>query len=40
VTRQFTVAVDGVPNTQEFDLQHEFDYGITDRLHASFYFAN
>jgi hypothetical protein len=28
------------PGVQDFDLRHEFEYGVTDRLQLSFYFAD
>jgi len=40
VTWQFHRGRDGEPNTNEFDFRHEFEYGITDRLQASLYFAD
>jgi hypothetical protein len=40
VTWQFHRGRDGAPNTHEFDFRHEFEYGITDRLQASLYFAD
>jgi hypothetical protein len=40
VTWQFYRGRDGAPNTHEFDFRHEFEYGITDRLQASLYFAD
>ena len=40
VTWQFHRGRNGAPNTNEFDFRHEFEYGITDRLQASLYFAD
>jgi hypothetical protein len=40
VTWQFHRGRDGAPNSHEFDFRHEFEYGITDRLQASLYFAD
>jgi hypothetical protein len=40
VTWQFHRGRDGAPSTNEFDFRHEFEYGITDRLQASLYFAD
>jgi hypothetical protein len=40
VTWQFHRGRDGAPNTHAFDVRHEFEYGITDRLQASLYFAD
>lgn len=40
VTWQFHRGRDGAPHTNEFDFRHEFEYGITDRLQASLYFAD
>jgi hypothetical protein len=40
VTWQFHRGRAGAPNTNEFDFRHEFEYGITDRLQASLYFAD
>jgi hypothetical protein len=28
------------PNFQRFDIRHEFEYGVTDRLQLAFYFAD
>ncbi len=40
VTWQFHRGRGGEPNTNEFAFRHEFEYGITDRLQASLYFAD
>lgn len=40
VTWRFHSGRDGEPNTNEFDFRHEFEYGITDRLQMSLYFAD
>jgi hypothetical protein len=40
VTWLFHHGHEGEANTHEFDLRHEFEYGITDRLQASLYFAD
>ena len=40
VTWKFHRGRDGAPNTHEFDFRHELEYGITDRLQASLYFAD
>jgi len=40
VTWQFHHGRESEPNTNEFDFRHEFEYGITDRLQASLYFAD
>jgi hypothetical protein len=40
ITWQFHRGRDGEANTNNFDFRHEFEYGITDRLQASLYFAD
>jgi hypothetical protein len=40
VTWQLHRGRDDAPDTHEFDFRHEFEYGITDRLQASLYFAD
>jgi hypothetical protein len=40
VTWQFHHGRNGEPNRHEFDFRHELEYGITDRLQASLYFAD
>jgi hypothetical protein len=40
VTWQFHHGRNGEPNTHEFDFRHELEYGVTDRLQASLYFAD
>ena len=40
VTWQIHRGRNGEFNSNEFDFRHEFEYGITDRLQASLYFAD
>ena len=40
VTWQFHRGRKGEPNTHQFNFRHELEYGITDRLQASLYFAD
>ena len=40
VTWQFHHGRNGEPNKHEFDFRHELEYGVTDRLQASLYFAD
>ncbi len=40
VTWQFHGGRNGDPSSSEFDFRHEFEYGITDRLQTSLYFAD
>ena len=40
VTWQFHRGRDGEPASHQFDFRHELEYGITDRLQASLYFAD
>jgi hypothetical protein len=40
ITWRFHRGRDGAPDTHEFDFRHELEYGITDRLQASLYFAD